>query len=230
MQDIDGNVPLHLLVRQAFYHYLGGIRERQRQRQCQRHINSNNNGYGINNSINNGNGTHPILTIIQELIISCPEASAVPDFTEYEETPLILVIKSSMAANEQQPQDDNGNANDTDDNDNGTDNNAPPGVDFNHTAELERQIFDVCKLILQSHPYAASFAASKSGYTAVHSADAAIQYDYSSMPMQPTANSYNYSINPCTIRLRIPCHESESIWGDSAAFCDHAGGGLYEDD
>ena len=89
MQDVDGSVPLHLLVRQAFYEYLVGtsdygreneILERDRQEDAQE---------------------HPLLGIIRDLIESSPEAVAIQDCTQYEETPLILALKSSAHANEQ---------------------------------------------------------------------------------------------------------------------------------
>ena len=156
MQDVDGNVPLHLLVRQAFYNYLT-VSSSGTSSTSSTHSSTVAVGAGASACAKNPNNCeevmkqqeHPLLTIIHELIQSCPEASAKPDCTEFEETPLVLVLKSSIYAMEQSGMD-------SDDID---------------TAQLERNIFEMCKFMLHLHPYAASFVSSnKSGYTAVHSA------------------------------------------------------------
>jgi hypothetical protein len=132
MQDVDGNNPLHLLVRHAFYNYVGNI------------------------STQGANGN--LMAIFQQLITSSPEASSAPDLSEYEETPLILVLKSSLYAQEQfQNRRRYDNTSDNDD-------------IFNFNAQLEQGIFQACKLMLKENPSAASVVASKSGYTPVHSA------------------------------------------------------------
>jgi len=153
MQDVDGNNALHLLVRQAFYNYLGGMRE------CDNHEEDSK-----GNEESKECQQHPLLTILEDLIKSSPEASAMPDCTEFEETPLILVLKSSIYAVEQHQIQQRFIRRDDDDDDD------DEIQDLNYNAQLERRIFDVCKLMLQSHPFAASSVASKSGYTAVHSA------------------------------------------------------------
>jgi len=130
IQDVDGNVPLHLLVRQAFKNYLGG-----------------------KDSVV---GKHPLLTIIRSLIESSPEAIAIPDCTEYEETPLIFVLKSSVYTNELRQE--------------RQDTNTTQFSGSNHNADLERRIFALCKLMLSYYPEAASFVNERNGYTAVHSA------------------------------------------------------------
>ena len=93
MQDVDGNVPLHLFIRQAFYNYLGRIASSQNQQQQQQAHESG-----------PGRSKHPIFDIAQEIIESSPEAASIPDCTEFEETPLILALKSSVYANEQHEQ------------------------------------------------------------------------------------------------------------------------------
>ncbi len=142
MQDVDGNVPLHLLIRQAFYNYLTSC-------------NYSSASPSASSSDSETKTQHPLLAIIHDLIHSCPSASAKPDCTEFEETPLVLVLKSSIYTTDQHHLH----------HDEDLDNNNQ-----NISAELERRIFEICKKMLHLHPYAASFVASKSGYTAVHSA------------------------------------------------------------
>mmetsp|Transcript_13607 Transcript_13607/g.20656 ORF Transcript_13607/g.20656 Transcript_13607/m.20656 type:complete len:1233 (+) Transcript_13607:216-3914(+) len=192
MQDVDGNVPLHLLIRQAFYNYLGDLTPQDRQQQAIEQQQQE---------------QHPIFTIAQELIQSSPDAVSIPDCTEFEETPLILALKSSVYANEQHEQheqhaqyqqlmdereqrpdrdndfgDDAGgdgdDGGDDDDNNNNNDMNGSNnrgggggggGIDF-YNSTLERKIFDICKIMLQSSPAAASRVMVQNGYTAVHSA------------------------------------------------------------
>jgi hypothetical protein len=50
------------------------------------------------------------------------------------------------------------------------DTDADIASDYNYNTELELRIFEVCKIMLEQNPYAASFVASKSKHTAVHSA------------------------------------------------------------
>lgn len=134
MQDVDGNNPLHLLVRHAFYNYVGNI------------------------SMQGTNSDGNVMTVFQQLIHSSPEASSAPDLSEYEETPLILVLKSSLYAQEQyQSRRRYDDSRDDDD-------------IFNFNAQLEESIFQACKIMLKENPSAASVVASKSGYTPVHSA------------------------------------------------------------
>jgi len=139
-QDVDGNVPLHLLVRQAFKNYLGGKGSVVPEK-------------------------HPLITVIRNLIESSPEAVAIPDCTEYEETPLIFVLKSSIYANElrQQRQDTNTTTQQFS-------TLTTTDTTTTHNADLERRIFVVCKIMLSYYPQAASFVNERSGYTAVHSA------------------------------------------------------------
>lgn len=150
LQDVDGNVPLHLLVRQAFYNYIGGLSTRVHQ------------PASPNEAIKSDyhhRQQHPLLSIIYDVIESSPEACAMPDFTEFEETPLVLVLKSSIYANEQQPQTQSQSFED-----------VSPNSELNYNSEFEWRIFELCKIMLDKNPYAASFAASKSKHTAVHSA------------------------------------------------------------
>jgi len=161
MQDIDGNVPLHLLVRQAFYNYLGGLDSFYHSSPS--HLASSNNDENKNNNKKcpRDRKEHPIFTIAQELIKSSPEAVAIPDCTEFEETPLILALKGSVYANEQFAQQRRRSNSNSD----------IGGIDYyNATLVVERKIFDLCKVMLQSYPAAASRVMAQSGYTAVHSA------------------------------------------------------------
>ncbi len=139
MQDVDGNVPLHILIRQGFYHYLGEIASSEQDR----------------DQANERQIEHPIFTIAKELIASSPEAVSIPDCTEFEVTPLILALRSSVYANEQHQQQQLRYP------------GRVHGIDyFNST--IERNIFDICKIMLQYSPASASLV--MVGYTAVHSA------------------------------------------------------------
>lgn len=138
MQDVDGNNPLHLFVRHAFYNYVGNISSSSMQGASSR----------------NGN----LMAVFQQLIQSSPEASSAPDLSQYEETPLILVLKSSLYAQEQYQSRRRYDENQDDDD------------IFNFNAQLEQGIFQACKMMLKENPSAASVVASKSGYTPVHSA------------------------------------------------------------
>ena len=149
MQDVDGSVPLHLLVRQAFYAYLVGTgtndiagRENNESDLLERDLNEED------------TQEHPLLGIIRDLIESSPEAVAIQDCTQYEETPLILALKSSAHANEMLFHNSD----------------ASDAMQSECNAELERRIFDITKIMLTSYPAAASLVSVRSGYTAVHSA------------------------------------------------------------
>ena len=148
VQDVDGNVPLHLLVRQGFYNYLGTIHH------------SPSTSANMTAMSAKSAKPHPLLHIIRDVIQSCPQACATADFTEYEETPLVLVLKGSIFAIEQRSMSIGINRDGSRNNNN----------DYNYNAELELRIFEVCKLMLEKNVYAASFVASKSKHTAVHSA------------------------------------------------------------
>ena len=148
-QDVDGNVPLHLLIRQAFYNYLGGMAADT----------SSPSNKQTPTDQESRDVEHPVLTVAKELIQSSPEAVSIPDCTEFEETPLILALKSSVYANEQHQQQQRYIQN----------NSNEDGIDY-YNATLERKIFDICKIMLQSSPHAASRVMLQNGYTAVHSA------------------------------------------------------------
>jgi len=66
-QDVDGQTPLHLLVRRYFCFHPQDIKEE-------------------------------MIQTLQELISSCPEACAIPDRRDFEETPLVLALKANMYA------------------------------------------------------------------------------------------------------------------------------------
>ena len=134
-QDVDGNVPLHLLIRQAFYNYV----TTENDQHCRSHDSCQ----------------HSIVQILQNVIKASPEACAMPDFTEFEETPLVLVLKASIYSNDRNhhpvmQQDGNSQ--------------------WNYKSHLESKIFEIVKCMLEQNPYSASFATSKSKHTAVHSA------------------------------------------------------------
>ncbi|GFH61667.1 hypothetical protein CTEN210_18143 [Chaetoceros tenuissimus] len=134
-QDVDGNVPLHLLIRQAFYNYVTA----DNYQNCRSHDSCQ----------------HSIVQILQNVIQASPQACAMPDFTEFEETPLVLVLKASIYSNDRNrhpvmQQDGNSQ--------------------WNYNSHLELKIFEIVKSMLEQNPYSASFAASKSKHTAVHSA------------------------------------------------------------
>ena len=167
VQDVDGNVPLHLLVRQGFYNYLGTIHHSPWTS-----ANMTMSASTATTTDSKCAKTHPLLHIIRDVIQSCPQACAMADFTEYEETPLVLVLKASIFANEQRSMSmgarmsiGTGMITGT-----GTGNNRNTSNDYNYNAELELKIFEVCKIMLEQNVYAASFVASKSKHTAVHSA------------------------------------------------------------
>lgn len=150
-QDVDGNTPLHLLVRHAFYNYVANISGRQ-----------------INPSI---------MSVFHQLISSSPQASSMPDLSEFEETPLILVLKSSLHAHEQYQyrqrhlqyiHHDPSSPNLRYEFENDRRRHEEDVVNFN--SNLEHGIFQACKLMLQDNPSAASVVASKTGYTPIHSA------------------------------------------------------------
>ena len=138
MQDVDGNVPLHLFIRQGFYHYLGEMASSE-QDEVQ-----------VNETLTE----HPIFSIAKELIASSPEAVSIPDCTEFEVTPLILALRSSNYANEQYAQQQRHSE-------------RVNGIDY-YNSTLERNIFEICKIMLQYSPAAASHV--MVGYTSVHSA------------------------------------------------------------
>lgn len=157
LQDVDGNVPLHLLVRQAFYNYIGGMSTHVQQPSPPSESTTSRND--DRHKQQQQQQQHPLLSIIYDVIESSPEACAMPDFTEFEETPLVLVLKSSIYANEQHSQTQLQTFED-----------ASPNSELNYNSEFEWRIFELCKIMLDKNPYAASFAASKSKHTAVHSA------------------------------------------------------------
>lgn len=169
MQDVDGNVPLHLLVRQAFYSYVGNI---SKSISDNKEIISAQSQPSENNDEKQSD-QHPFMTILKDLVLSCPEAVAVPDFGSYEETPLVQALKSSVYVNEQVDGLVDGNdrhirlrnATET-----SSVNNDPDEGNESSDVHLERRIFNICKVMLLSHPAAASQVVAQSGYTALHSA------------------------------------------------------------
>jgi len=192
MQDVDGNTPLHLVIRRAF-------------------------GMQIMPAVggNNNNDQEEVMQMVQDVVESCPEAVGIPDRREYEESPLVKALKASnyVTAGMQLPGNNQISAsrsyyfstlyqhhpfpNETNHN---TQNNinivttthvpvvAPPNhnnegittsssttrciLEEDDETRLQRKIYRIVKLMLGCYPRAASLVMSGASgeYTALHSA------------------------------------------------------------
>eukprot|EP00978_Attheya_sp_CCMP212_P006121 scaffold13813_cov50-Attheya_sp.AAC.1 len=200
MQDVDGNTPLHLVIRRAFGMQMmptvvGGVGDNRMDDQ------------------------EEVMQMVQDVVESCPEAVGIPDRREYEESPLVKALKASnyVTAGMQLPGTNqimmsasrsyyfstlyqhHPFPNETNHNHNPNNNNnimttthvpvvAPPTLNNEGTTptttttrcileeddetRLQRKIYRIVKLMLGCYPRAASLVMSGASgeYTALHSA------------------------------------------------------------
>eukprot|EP00957_Ditylum_brightwellii_P048774 3700386-Ditylum_brightwellii.AAC.1 len=103
IQDVDGGVPLHLLIRRAFSSSSG-----RPPPPPPLHISP-----PYEQEHHHDDKEDALLKIIQKVIISCPKAVGIADKNQYEETPLIAALKSSLFYVPPSDEDDSNN-NETD--------------------------------------------------------------------------------------------------------------------
>ena len=107
-QDVDGNVPLHLLVRRCFSSPDAVLSLAKKIRHNQASEGKEGNGESVcdatfaNASTANGQSEADdnggILSVMSLLIKSAPKAVGVPDRREFEETPLVAALKANLYA------------------------------------------------------------------------------------------------------------------------------------
>lgn len=145
-QDVDGQTPLHLLVRRIF-------------RSCPRPASIGNvTESSISRTAIQDDYDATLLSILDELIEGFPQGCLIPDRREYEETPLVLALKASLyaqyRANPYNIRNDPGDA-------------ELSSRLWNEM--LEDRIYTVVQRMLLACPSAAHHVAA-SGYTMLHSA------------------------------------------------------------
>eukprot|EP00529_Nitzschia_sp_RCC80_P014073 CAMPEP_0113495082 /NCGR_PEP_ID=MMETSP0014_2-20120614/29430_1 /TAXON_ID=2857 /ORGANISM="Nitzschia sp." /LENGTH=734 /DNA_ID=CAMNT_0000388977 /DNA_START=217 /DNA_END=2421 /DNA_ORIENTATION=- /assembly_acc=CAM_ASM_000159 len=157
MQDVDGYTPLHLLIRRRFQSYVLAEEE---------NVNNNGNSATETNDqeekeerdMNNERDrtVNAFMEILEVLVRSCPEASIIPDWGEYEESPIVMALKANVYAPLLQQSSASSSA----------DENAEPIA-----VRIERYIHEMVRCMLRTFPQAAScvFNGYRGQYTAVHS-------------------------------------------------------------
>ena len=185
-QDIDGNVPLHLLIRKSFYSYLPSSVEKIITKDtvtCISTIDTNSIGELCRTKSNlyqndeDFRDVHPLMQLIACFIRSSPESVSIRDFREYEETPLIVLLKSTIDTSQQNLQQRRGYNMHRNNLDSligvpVSDRHDQDGYYYHKLVEdarMELKIFKICKAMLQAQPAAASLVMADSGYTALHS-------------------------------------------------------------
>jgi Ankyrin repeats (3 copies) len=93
------------------------------------------------------NDDSSLMKILERLVSSCPEAVVIPDRGEYEEPPIVYAIKANIYA-------------------------PSIGSEDDTLARVERQIYEMVRIMLKHAPYAAAqvFSGFRGQYTALHSA------------------------------------------------------------
>ena len=159
MQDVDGYTPLHLLIRRRFQSYVLAEEENISNNDNSTTETNNQEEKEGRNDDNEKDGTtaNTFMEILEVLVRSCPEASIIPDWGEYEEPPIVMALKANVYAPLLQQSPASSSA----------DENGEPIA-----ARIERYIHEMVRCILQTFPQAAScvFNGYRGQYTAVHSA------------------------------------------------------------
>jgi len=148
-QDVDGQIPLHLMIRRVF-------------RSCPRPA------QGLMTALCSPEDKKIaevaeeydslLLSMLEEVIEAYPEGVNVPDHREYQETPLVLALKANLYAQYRA---------------------SPFSIRADSITEestrlwdcmLENRIYTVVKLMLSKYPLASNHVAASIGYTMLHSA------------------------------------------------------------
>jgi len=190
IQDVDGGVPLHLLIRRAFSSSSG-----RPPPPPPLHISP-----PYEQEHHHDDKEDALLKIIQKVIISCPKAVGIADKNQYEETPLIAALKSSLFYVPPSDEDDSNN-NETDEEEMysfysslqiqhyyylssslssslsfhplkriSRNKNKSKKKKRNPHSQLESKIYKIVKCMVQHYPQAASSISQNGNYTPLHSA------------------------------------------------------------